>query len=461
MSHLKIIAFLLGGLGILICGAEIAVAQVLLVPSVDGSTASNGRVARYDGNTGEFLDLLFGPIDPQINSVALGPNGLLYVSTQSPQNTGNVLRFNVITGQFIDTFIASIDTALEMTFGPDDNLYVVKTGGNVFQIRRYDGTTGDFIDVFAAGLSLPQDLTFGPDGNLYVSNATGFISRFDGSTGAAIGGFSAVGLNGPHGLTFGPDGNLYVVGAFSDNVVRYNALTGAVIDEFVTEGLEVPTDLIFGPDGNLYINSTFPEILVPGGSAGGILRYDGQSGDFIDQFVTPGSGGLGLIKRGFLFVSIPEPSVTDTCDVGGGPNDIETVTASYDVGTDEIIVEMVLCADADDSAKYQVFFDHEDGVDVGPDTLEPNPDCVRTWDDRMTHKGRNDLGPGMIDVFGKILTFRVGVAELNPLLGPDDSVLIWADTKLKNVTDKAPNTESGDGCNKPEVASELLSVTLH
>ncbi len=156
------------------------------------------------------------------------------------------------------------------------------------------------------GLSAPQDLAFGPDGNLYVSNGTGgSISRFDGSTGAAIGGFSTVGLTHPHGLTFGPDGNLYVVGAFSENVVRYNALTGAVIDEFVSQGLEVPTDLTFGPDGNLYINSQFPG--VPS-NIGGILRYDGQDGTFIDQFVTPGSGGLGLIKRGFLFVSVPEPS---------------------------------------------------------------------------------------------------------------------------------------------------------
>ena len=351
-------------------GAARAVAQVLLVPSVDGSTASNGRVTSYNGDTGEFLDLLFGPIDDQINALAFGPDGLLYVSTQSSKNTGNVLRINVKMGQFIDTFIASIDTALEMTFGPDGNLYVVKSGSNIFQILRFDGTTGDFIDVFASGLSLPQDLTFGPDGNLYVSNATGSISRFDGSTGTAIGGFSTVGLNGPHGLTFGPDSNLYVVGAFSENVVRYNALTGAVIDEFVTQGLEVPTDLLFGPDGNLYINSHFPEILVPGGSAGGILRYDGQSGNFIDQFVTPGSGGLGLIKRGFLFVSIPQPTITDSCDIGGGASDIETVTASYGGSTDEIVVEMVLCSDADNRTKYHVFFDHEDGINDGPDTLE-------------------------------------------------------------------------------------------
>ena len=67
----------------------------------------------------------------------------------------------------------------------------------------------------------------------------------------------------------------------------------------------------------------------------------------------------------------------------------------------------------------------------------------------------------MIDVVGNTLTFRAGVAELNPFLGPDDTVLIWANTKLKHVTDKVPNTESGDGCDEPEVASEVLSIILY
>jgi len=157
----------------------------------------------------------------------------------------------------------------------------------------------------------------------------------------------------------------------------------------------------------------------------------------------------------------PDPSINDTCDVGSGPNDIETVTASYDDGNDEIVVEMVLCADADNKTSYRVFFDHQGGIDDGPDTLDPNPHCMRTWDDRMQHKGRHDRGPGMIDVFGSTLIFRVGVPELNPFLMPFDTVKIWTDTKLKNVTDKAPNTESGDGCAKPEVASEVISLELN
>ena len=96
-----------------------------------------------------------------------------------------------------------------------------------------------------------------------------------------------------------------------------------------------------------------------------------------------------------------------------------------------------------------------------PQQLAENPDCVTTFDDRMAHKGRNDRGPGMIDVAENTLTYRVAVDELNPFLNLGNTVLIWAGTKRKQVTDKAPNTESGDGCEKPQVASEVVTLILN
>ena len=101
------------------------------------------------------------------------------------------------------------------------------------------------------------------------------------------------------------------------------------------------------------------------------------------------------------------------------------------------------------------------GIDDGPDTLDANPDCVRTWDDRVMHKGGHGQGPGMIDVFGSTLTFRVGVDELNPFLGLGDTVLIWTATKFQQDADRTPNIETGDGCAKPEVSSEVISLELN
>jgi len=40
---------------------------------------------------------------------------------------------------------------------------------------------------------------------------------------------------------------------------------------------------VFGPDGNLYVSSEVTDE---------VLRYNGETGNFIDAFVTAGSGGL-------------------------------------------------------------------------------------------------------------------------------------------------------------------------
>lgn len=93
-------------------------------------------------------------------------------------------------------------------------------------------------------------------------------------------------MDSPTVLVFGPDGNLYVSSTFGDEVLRNNGVTGDFIDVFITEGsggLDEPEGLVFGPDGNLYV-SDFGNDLV--------LRYDGETGAFIDVFVIKGSGGL-------------------------------------------------------------------------------------------------------------------------------------------------------------------------
>lgn len=185
--------------------------------------------------------------------------------------------------------------------------------------------------------------------------------------------------------------------------------------------------------------------------------------ELLRSFIADEHYGHWLVREGRV-----NPSITDTCDIGVGPNDIETATTSYDGVADEVVVEIVLCADPENKTWYRVYFDYEDttnldgdGNDDGPDTLDLNPHCVRTQDDRMIHRGMQDRGPGMIDVLGSTLTFRVSVDELNPFPELGDTVLIWADTKFKNVTDKAPNTETGDGCARPEVTGEVLSLELN
>lgn len=82
--------------------------------------------------------------------------------------------------------------------------------------------------------------------------------RLDEQTGLLDTFASGGGLAQGFGLTFRPDGNLYVVSLYTKKVVRFNGQTGEFIDIFVqpaSGGLTAPTALVFGPDGHLYVNS--------------------------------------------------------------------------------------------------------------------------------------------------------------------------------------------------------------
>ncbi len=164
-------------------------------------------------------------------------------------------------------------------------------------VALYDGQSGAFVRVFRDVLG-PQASRIGPDGNLYLAEENrNRILRFDGSTGVFIGAFvrnipgteedETGGLRGPTGLTFDASGDLYVASFNTDSVLKYDGSTGEFLEEFVASGsggLNGPdTGTTFGPDGNLYVPSFFGDR---------ISRYDGQTGAFIDHFVPFQSGAL-------------------------------------------------------------------------------------------------------------------------------------------------------------------------
>src|SRR5262249_12156859 len=94
---------------------------------------------------------------------------------------------------------------------------------------------------------------------LIGSFGTGRIRRYDASTGAFKDIFAPAGhLEAVEGLTIGPDGNLYVSDyRHADSygaIQRYNGVTGDFIDDF-TLSMPWPGQMTFGPDGNLYVAS--------------------------------------------------------------------------------------------------------------------------------------------------------------------------------------------------------------
>jgi DNA-binding beta-propeller fold protein YncE len=179
-------------------------------------------------------------------------------------------------------------------------------------VLRFDGTSGAFLGELispgSGGLKDPQYITTGPDGRLYVSSfSTGSIKRYDSNTGAYLGDFipeGSGGLANPDQLIFRSDGRLYVSDRFSGKVLRYDSLTGAYGDTFIQDWrLFGFVAFTFGPDGLLYAG-----MFNPIGGNQCILRYDGQTGAFVDEFAcaddtSSSFSGLGFGPDGRLYAS--------------------------------------------------------------------------------------------------------------------------------------------------------------
>ncbi len=111
-----------------------------------------------------------------------------------------------------------------------------------------------------------------------ANNQNNAILRYHETTGELLGFFvqpGAGGLMGAHNPTFGPDGNLYIVSQ-GPRILRFDGQTGEFIDQFADasphqSGL---AQMAFGPDGNLYTDLGGPN----GRQA---LRYSGADGSFL------------------------------------------------------------------------------------------------------------------------------------------------------------------------------------
>jgi len=337
-----------GGLRASLTGESTSEAALLVGNLANPAPRAGNGILRYNAGTRAFIDAIVpegsGPTgNPLLGPCCMvfGPDANLYVSNLLgvALTDRGVFRYNGVTGEFMDVFVpgnsGGLRRPLVVVFGPDGNLYVGDVG-NVAQggtaIRRYNGLTGAFLGVFVApgagGMTQPGDpqfFVFGPDGNLYVaSQATHRILRFSGSTGAFMDAFvpaGSGGLDAPSGLVFGPDGNLYVGSTTKNTVLRFDGTTGAFIDVFVSAGsggLIVPVGLVFGPDGNLYVASA------ENNGNGSVLRYDGHTGAFLGAFVPTGTGGISG-PRALLF----KEKITICHRPPGNPAKAKSISIGY------------------------------------------------------------------------------------------------------------------------------------
>ena len=122
------------------------------------------------------------------------------------------------------------------------------------------------------------------------------VLRFDEVSGAFVTNFTSGRFDeSMAGCVFGPDNNLYVtVNDLGEGaVLRYDGSSGVFLDEFVplgSGGPMIPFALRFGTGGDLFVASAVYTNFTIG--PGQILRYNGTNGAFRQTFVANGAGGL-------------------------------------------------------------------------------------------------------------------------------------------------------------------------
>ncbi|MEO1006997.1 MAG: GC-type dockerin domain-anchored protein [Planctomycetota bacterium] len=134
--------------------------------------------------------------------------------------------------------------------------FLLVTDGGADTVRKYDldGTyLGDVIDAGAGGVNDPLGIAISPAGDLLVSgDLSRKVHRYDLGTGVPLGDFAAhPTMVGPAGLAI-HDGRLYVSDGRSGTVFRFDAETGDYIDDFIT-GMAVPEAVLFAPSGDVIV----------------------------------------------------------------------------------------------------------------------------------------------------------------------------------------------------------------
>jgi streptogramin lyase len=156
---------------------------------------------------------------------------------------------------FVEFPIPTADSnPIDITVGPDGNLWFAEAGYAVNQIGRI--TTGGAITEFAVpGGHRPIVITSGPDGNLWFGTQDGYIESL---TPAGV--FTAFQIPTttttttalPHGITTGPDGNLWFTNNSGPGTIGRITPTGTITQFAMPAGSSSLGGITTGSDGCLW-----------------------------------------------------------------------------------------------------------------------------------------------------------------------------------------------------------------
>jgi sugar lactone lactonase YvrE len=185
----------------------------------------------------------------QVDNPAFDGLGRLYATQSGGPGTKVPAPLYRVTRDGIREPVAvEIANPTSLALGPDGALYV----SSRFEGAVYRVTTDDRVEVHASELGVPTGLAFGGDGSLYVGDRSGSVFRVSATKQVETFASLPASVAAFH-LAFGPDDCLYLTAptlASRDAIYR---ITPDRLVDVVYEGFGRPQGLAFDAKGDLYV----------------------------------------------------------------------------------------------------------------------------------------------------------------------------------------------------------------
>lgn len=213
------------------------------------SNLNSGTIARYQSQTGEYIDDFATGIGGPTR-MEIGPDDLLYVLEWEPN--GKVLRY-ALDGTFVDEFTTvGVTQGIGMDWDAGGNLYVSSYGGAF--VRKFDPNGNDLGILIDSDLSGPTNLMIDGTAMLVLDWNAGNVQRFDVATGAFLGTF-ITGLTNPEGIDRLPNGNFLIGDNGTNSVLEFDS-NGAPLGEYTQGGDLITPNAVVLRDATLGISET-------------------------------------------------------------------------------------------------------------------------------------------------------------------------------------------------------------
>lgn len=312
---------------------------------------------------------------------------------------------------------------LDMEFGPDGYLYIIKANG---VLVRIDPETG-VVETVANGLGInARGIAIGDTGEIYITGTDGRLIRRnpDGTVDPIWQGSGSL-----TDVDIGPDGFLYVAGYSLNQILRISPQGAA---EVLAGGSQfgTPMGLAFGDDGALYVTNRSKYNIVR-------VEMSGEVSVFADGLAYPPAWLARGHDGGFVYSSDPLNMVSQSTPRGlnyvSAEGTVERLHAANAIG----VIDhngRILAADWHNNVLYEV------------ERVALNTGMLATYRGQLTYAANYYLGVHRDGTSDNIrqATRLTGLAEIRSVVS-DPALQSSIDTAIKYIDTLLRNRQRADG----------------